>query len=148
MHTPTRKQWQVVIDNLYKILPLTFESGKGHLNMGEGLVNDRDHPCCTVHCVGGWYAIATLDVDNESVDFRDGANRMALDLGFDGSNKIYYPEKYLLEAWAIRNPLIWGNKYGTYMFYDRRAYDLAGSIAEVINFLEAVKQRSPIKNKQ
>jgi len=142
MHTPTKAQWQVVIDNFYKILPLTFEQGLGHLDMNESNVNSVEHECGTVHCVAGWYAVATLDLENNKVDFRDGANQMASDLGFSDES---FPRtcKRSLEKFADCNPDIWGNAYGDSMFCSNEAYNGAESITDIINFLEGVRDRSP-----
>jgi hypothetical protein len=134
MYTPTKKQWNTVIDNLYKILPLTFEAGIGHLNMSEGSVND-EHTCGTVHCLGGWYAIAVFDTDRRKVTFREGANKMAEALGFNR-----YTD---LDRWAALHPHIWGNGHGLHMFCSRNAYDYAESISDIIVFLEKVRDRSP-----
>lgn len=135
MYMPTKKQWQTVIDNFYKILPLTLEQGNGHLDMSEPDVNYIKEQCGTIHCVGGWYAIATLDFENDFLDFTNGARSMAIDLGF--GNKNY------LEIWSNDNPKIWGNCFGGSMFYDKAAYDNAQSIEDVIHHLEGVRDRSP-----
>jgi hypothetical protein len=134
MHTPTKTQWNTVIENLYKILPLTSEAGKGHLNMSEGAVN-VEHACGTVHCVGGWYAVAVLNTNRCKVNFVDGANKMAQDLGFWD-----YTD---LDEWARTHQLIWGNAYGSALFSSKIAYDGAESISDIIVFLEKVRERSP-----
>jgi hypothetical protein len=134
MHTPTKKQWNIVIENLYKILPLTFEAGKYHLDMTQGAVN-INHTCNTIHCVGGWYAIAVIDTDTRRVNFMNGANRMARHLGFSDCSE--------MENWAGIHPYIWGNGDGRMLFCARSAYNNANSISDIIVFLEKVRDRSP-----
>lgn len=108
---------------------------KGHLNMMETSVNDDGHECGTVHCVGGWYAIANnLHLDGY-ITFREGADKMAFDLGLNVS--------YYLDKWATLNPIIWGNEYGESIFSSRIAYNNACSLSEVITHLEGVRDRSP-----
>lgn len=139
MRTPTQEQWQTVIDNLYSILPLTLEN-EHHLDMTEPCVN-YFHECGTVHCVGGWYAIAcykeTVFITDECFNYNDGANAMAVHLGFSGR-----PE---LQTWAIKNPDLWGNQHGELMFTSNYGYansynTFAKSIADVIHHFELVKE--------
>lgn len=134
MHTPTKKQWQTVIDNFVRVLPLARR--EDHLDMMEAVVCNNNHKCGTVHCVGGWYAVAALfPTGAEYIGFHDGCNKMAEDLGFNYEND--------LELWAHHNPEVWGNEDGGSMFYDADAYDGAKNLHEVIAFLEKVKDRSP-----
>lgn len=142
MHTPTKAQWQTVIDNFYKILPLALDSGECHLDMSEPGVNIY-HECGTVHCVGGWYAIATMDTGKDRVDFLDGVEQITTDLGFTKYDSRLFNKK-ALESWAMNNTEIWGNPYGQKMFYDSCAYgEGARSIIDIINHLEGVRDRSP-----
>lgn len=104
--------------------------------MGQSRVNSY-HECGTVHCVAGWYAIAVYDTDKKLVDFLNGANKMAKALGFNKGTQ--------LRAWAKRHPEIWGNQFGTDMFYCSIAYNNAKTISEVIRYLEGVQSRSPIE---
>jgi hypothetical protein len=134
MHNPTKKQWQKVIDNLNKVLPLAFQ--ENHLNMRNADVNCRQQ-CGTIHCVGGWYAVATL-YGRKRLTYSDGANEMASDLGFSGGFGISD-----LENWAESNPDIWGNRYGYNLFCNENAYDNAETLYEVVTFLEGVRDRSP-----
>ena len=75
MKHPTKKQFQKVIDLLYTVLPLTFDN-KDHLNMGELRVSDGFHSCGTVHCFGGWFAVALLNekILTGRVNYMDGGN--------------------------------------------------------------------------
>lgn len=91
---PTKKQVQKVIDNFKKVLPMAIKDN--HLMMMEGDVN-MQHKCGTVHCHGGWYAIAVCNL-KEPLDFTAGANRMAQDLGFENMG--------VLENWANEYPLL------------------------------------------
>jgi hypothetical protein len=133
MHTPTKGQWQTVIDNLKKVLPIA--TLPGHLNMMETEVNDYGTICGTVHCLGGWYAIAALNPGKERLSFTDGADKMAEDIGFD--------DKEELEKWAHENGDIWGNEYGYYMFSGGSAFDYPKTLADIVLFLEKVRDRSP-----
>lgn len=153
MHTPTKQQWQTVIDNFKKVLPLSIREGCG-LNMAETEVNkpiDFDWftekstctTCGTVHCVGGWYAVATLspDLAEDRISYTDGAGKMAIDLGFYGMDK--HAKIEALENWAVSNPHIWGNLKGSLMFSCETAYNGAETLAEVVTYLESVRDRSP-----
>jgi hypothetical protein len=139
MQTPTKSQWQIVIGNYEKVLAIA--SKKGSLNMAETEVNDSGlegiNICGTVHCVAGWYAVATLDPANTSkrISFTDGADRMAQDLGLS--------DRDALEIWARDNANIWGNEKGYYMFSSSGAYDYAQTLAEVVAHLKGVRDRSP-----
>lgn len=134
MH-PTKQQWQTVIDNFEKVLPLSEREGSG-LNMIEGAVNDG-HVCGTIHCVGGWYAIATEIHRNRLVNYNDGADGMAHDLGFE--------HHFDLEKWAHENAEIWGTEYGREMFCSRQAYGISRNdgLREIIEYLKGVRDRSP-----
>lgn len=134
MYTPTKQQWQTVIDNFEKVMPMAIN--EGHLNMDEWLVNTPFHKCGTVHCAGGWYAIAALDVkeNTSGIDFIDGANAMAAHLGF--------PSRSYLEQWARRNPDIWGAR-GELMFSDKSAYDYAETLEDIVDYLKGVRDRTP-----
>lgn len=136
MHTPTKKQMAKVIENFYRILPLTFEAGAGHLDFSEPRVNGNiyEHPCGTVHCVGGWYAIAKGLHEKGIITFRKGADAMAIDLGFTN--------RYELIDWVGRNQEIWRAK-SIAIFYSKWAWNEAESITEVIHHLEAVRNRLP-----
>lgn len=142
MHTPTKQQWQTVIDNLKSILPLSEREGCG-LNMMEAQVNDRDYPCGTIHCVGGWYAIACKLHETSIINYEHGANLMANHLGFESDVD--------LEIWAARNVRIWGNDKGGGMFSSRTAYapmdkfamNHVKGIPDIIAWLEGVRDRSP-----
>jgi hypothetical protein len=134
MHTPTKAHWQVVIDNFKKVLPIATK--RNNLDMLEPAVNADQHKCGTVHCIGGWYAIATCDI-NKPLNYKDGALKMAEDLGFRDLPILQ------LEEWAINHPSIWGNRYGAGMFCNPSAYGNATNLAEAIQFLEKVRDRSP-----
>jgi len=135
--TPTKKQWQAVIDNFKKVLP--FAKKKNHLNMMETTAMAKNHKCGTIHCVAGWYAVALLKDgtinESEYVSYSDGAAAIAKQLGFKNDSQ--------LESWANRNPDIWGNEDGINMFYSKKAYNGAKSLIEVVIYLEGVRDRSP-----
>lgn len=137
-HTPTKAQWATVIDNFLKVYPMALVAGESHLDMSEPLIT-AEPACGTVNCVGGWYAIATLDVDNDkNLSFSNGAAQMAIDLGFGG----FFPKRQL-EAWACNNPEIWGNGRGHDMFYSPTAWNGAETLEQIIIHLAGVHDRSP-----
>lgn len=142
MHTPTRAQFQKVIDLLYTILPLTFEQ-ECSLNMAVTRVN-YNHVCGTVHCFGGWIAVALIEADKLTgeVWYDDGANVMARMLGFERAE--------YLQDWAEINKDIWGNRRGYSMFCEEKAFRHsilrpkgAKSVSDIINHLEEVQARLP-----
>ena len=133
--TPTKAQWQTVIDNFKKVLPFTEKDPKKHLNMLEACVKNSSHECGTVHCVGGWYAVATCDLTEQYITYAQGADHMAEDLGFDCFHSV--------SCWARDNPQIWGNQHGYVMFSAPEAYGNATTLAEVVKYLEGVRDRSP-----
>jgi hypothetical protein len=103
--------------------------------MSEGRVNSDDHECGTIHCAAGWYAIATL-VNEQSLNYNDGAIAMAAHLGFECRED--------LEHWAARSSTIWGNQSGWAIFCDTRAYGFThGGLSDVVSHLEGVRDRSP-----
>ncbi len=126
MQHPTPEQVQTVIDNFESIKHLVKD--KSQINMSEPSVkssgncelDDAGYACGTVHCHGGWYAVAliqnnSLDIDGlEYVSYSEGAASMAAHLGFDDEIK--------LQRWAGQNPSIWGNEYGDSMFYVEAAF--------------------------
>jgi hypothetical protein len=141
MKNPTIKQVAFVIDKLKLVREQA--SQECALDMDETRVRNKEYDCGTVHCVGGWYAVANLNrkaIKNKfdeghvaygHIDYVDGANLMAKDLGF--------ADHYELEDWANKNPKIWGNERGRFMFTDEFSYDNAG-FDGVIAQWELVKQ--------
>lgn len=132
----TKAQVQTVIDNFRKVLPMAVQ--ENHLDMLEEDVNLDGYKCGTVHCHGGWYAVATLDL-NQSLDFSDGATKMAEHLGFDN---------YLsLEDWAEENPGLWGNSRGETMFVFPSAFksesrpEGAQNLQDIIDHWSEVQSR-------
>ncbi len=141
MHIPTKTQWQTVIDNFKKVLPMATMDK--HLDMKECVVHQSKtvfgggHKCGTIHCMGGWYAIAVLskeELQKSYVSYTQGTQRMAEDLGFN--------EVTDLEWWAEKTPAIWGNVYGFSMFSNEAAYNYAKTLAEAVAYLEGVRDRS------
>jgi hypothetical protein len=138
MKNPTVKQVNFVIEKLQSVRDDAIKEGA--FNIGQIQVYSKKHKydCGTIHCVAGWYAVANLNrqvIKNKfnqgGVDFRDGANLMANDLGF--------ADHYLLANWAENNPKIWGNENGDEMFGSELAYDDTG-FDGVIAQWELVKQ--------
>lgn len=104
----TSKRIETVLNNFAKVIQ---QFPKGILNMHESKVN-YGHTCGTVHCHGGWYAVAKMspikNVIPSFVTYTDGANTMAEDLGFTSYAKLF--------AWTDSNREIWGNVNGRNMF--------------------------------
>lgn len=99
-----------VINNFKKVLPMA--TVKNHLDMMECEVNNG-HTCGTIHCHGGWYAIAACDLSYE-MNYMSGSNNMARTLGFGRDTD--------LERWAQQNTSLWGNNEGACMFCDEEAF--------------------------
>jgi hypothetical protein len=139
MHTPTKAQWQTVIDNFKKVLPLAEREDQ--FDMREPAVRSDEHKCGTVHCMGGWYAIKFLDEivkqckPGQFIGYNEGANLIAEHLGFPG--------QWDLQEWAGDNPEIWGNEEGSSMFSNEDSYGGAKTLAEAVTWLEGVRDRSP-----
>jgi hypothetical protein len=141
MRNPTRKQ----VDFVIKKLKLVREqaSREDAFNMNEERVYDKEseYKCGTVHCVGGWYAVANLnrkeikdEFNQGRVSFVNGAELMAQDLGFRCN--------YDLQNWAEVNPEIWGNEKGFEMLSKERAYDNPGFDGVIAQF-ETVRDNLP-----
>jgi len=138
MHTPTKQQFQTVIDVLKSVLPQAKDESNFNMMQGFTFYSDGD-VCGTVHCIGGWYAIAKqlqLEAPGMQINYQNGAMAMADDLGFVSIDE--------LENWAIKNTYIWGNGYGDSIFTDKRAYGDADTLQDAINHLEKVKDRLPL----
>lgn len=140
MRHPTKKQMQKVIDYFTKVLP--FAKEEYQLNMMESDVCIEPNICGTIHCVGGWYVYANFHrkfikercIDHV-LDYNDGADLMALDLGFKIS-----PD---LRCWAYCNPEIWGNRFGGGMFSNRQAWGFSRTLKDVVEHLKDVQKRLP-----
>lgn len=138
MHTPTKQQWQTVIDNLKKVLPIA--------NNEESLDMSETNVCNTVNCVGGWYVIATKgyiqEGDDEGFSYRRGTKEIANILGFKNDDS--------LENFLSQNDDLWGNVAGGGIFSDEEAYyhptkrpEGAQTLQHVIDHFEEVRDRSP-----
>ena len=155
-----------------------FGEMKGRISMGANDVRERDGECLACHA--GYYLVANLNketprsksyewVDAESilgpgrwisrrdlrykgsramVDYHKGTRDLANDLGFrDG--------RYLTQ-WAHENRDIWGNVFGSMMFYSAKAFgclrddsyltveDVAAHWKEVADRLERIENATPI----
>lgn len=138
MYIPSQERWRKVIDNFYCVLPFALQEQS--LDMLEFRVNTGAHECGTVHCVGGWYAIAVYQETafrGRGLTYEKGANRLALDLGFN--------HQYYIREWALNSPELWGNPHGFDMFSHAKAYDHgngpAKTLADVIHHFEFVADR-------
>lgn len=123
MINPSKEQVQFVIDKFESIKHLA--TADGHLCMKELAVKSLSYDPGTIHCHGGWYAVANLDrISAEYIGYHDGAKLMASDLGGEIDDD--------LTLWAESNPDIWGNKFGLHIFSDVVAFK---SKFNIFNFL-------------
>jgi hypothetical protein len=125
MKNPTVEQVEFVIKKLQSVIEQAGREGAFDITETSVYSKEHKYECGTVHCVGGWYAFANLrrkfitdKFKKGFVDFRDGAELLANDLGFDNA--------YALKCWARDNPRIWGNSVGYCMFSETYAYDDTG----------------------
>lgn len=90
------------------------------VDMGLGLILDcEEHICGTPACHAGWFGVFWGKMgknDEYYADFSDYARILAEILGFS--------RKSHLEQWAHENPEVWGNNYGSDMFYASSAFGL------------------------
>ena len=138
MKNPTIKQVNFVIEKLQLVREQASEYGAFDMIENRVYSKKHKHECGTVHCTAGWYAVANSDrqvikdkINQGCVDFRDGADLMAIDLGFDNT--------YDLKCWAYENPEIWGNEDGRWLFAKDEAYNTSG-FEGVIAQWQLVKQ--------
>lgn len=109
------------------------------LDMTEGDVQSASHPCGTTHCHAGAYLIGAIEIEKwEYYDYGEGADLMALNLGFDNWR--------LLAYWAKQNPNIWDNHFGDFMFCDAVAFDDAENVSEIAAWWRAVGDRIKADN--
>lgn len=105
-----------IIDLFKKVLPMAII--ENHLNMSQAYVNygsdSMPCECGTIHCHGGWFAIAASLHLNNYVSYLDGAEEMASILGLKNYSGLVY--------WARANPSIWGNDDGFGMFCCQYAF--------------------------
>ena len=114
----------------------------GKLNMCAWNIYNEPAFCGTIACHGGLYELehalrngdkyvfnlnkeddlqrSYLSEKNEEgtmipLNFKNGADRIARDLGFTSRRE--------LEKWATSNPERWGNKYGGSLFCDENAFN-------------------------
>lgn len=101
------------------------EPASSHVNMDASTIFMGSS---VVACHGGFYALARkhhhpefdwregyfIDRFGYRVQFTDGANWLAKDLGMRSSER--------LRVWAHENPKIWGNAYGLNMFSSQLAF--------------------------
>lgn len=113
-----------VIDLLKSVLPQAKRDRSFNMMQGNTVCNNL---CETVHCVGGWFAIALrMHYGVESLDYTKGADKMAEILEFTNSN-ISYPSYFShpmtkMSIYFTNNEEIWGNDFANAMFADKLAY--------------------------
>ena len=140
-HQPTVAQIRAVSECFRRVAAAAKQGKDGAVvDMQEGVLvkfshwsNRAVHPCSTVACHAGWYALGRglvgvwgphddwpNDVqvyhqpDGKMGRYIQGVRMMAEDLGFQDRTE--------LELWAARHPEYWGNRYGSYMFSAVRAF--------------------------
>ena len=139
MKHPTSKAVRKVADVFYDLVENdNHKYGTTILDMSEEqIVNDH---CGTTACHAGWYLLAKTKVKHEwracftpegsyykkdsvflmskdkqeRINYFGGCSLMARDLGFKQESE--------LTEWAERNPDIWGNEYGRFMFTSPDAF--------------------------
>jgi len=104
---PTPQQVQTVIDNLEQANKIAEYDAP--IDMFSTYITNYN-VCGTPMCHGGWYALVT-----KCHRYSEGASAMAEHLGFD--------DRFGLMDWAEKNPTIWGNKSGGYMFSDGSSFN-------------------------
>jgi hypothetical protein len=124
MKNPTIKQVEYVIEKLESVIEQACEEDAFDMSETIAYIKNK-HKCGTVHCVGGWYAVANLNrkaikdrFKKGFVGYSDGADLMANDLGF--------ADRDCLQTWAYENPEIWGNGAGRGLFANELACDNTG----------------------
>jgi hypothetical protein len=127
MKNPTVEQVNFVIEKLQLVRERATKKDAFDIEVGRVYDEEDEYECGTVHCVAGWYAVANSDrefikdgIKEGYVDFKDGANLMAIDLGFG------FGGDYALKCWAKDNPKIWGSVKGFEMFESASAYSNSG----------------------
>lgn len=107
---------------------------RGKLDMGQGAVRDGCHQCNTVHCAGGWFAVALLRKypfcfdNNDEIGYNAGASAIATILGFGDPEEIV-DNKDLLITYLADHPEQWGNEFGEEAF-SREPFAYTGLSAE------------------
>lgn len=141
MRIPTDKQFEKVIKKFESVLPLAKHDDQ--LDLNNIWVCNEDHKCGTVHCVGGWYAVANPNnpkikaaIKKQDAEYDLGADLMAQHLGFKHASK--------LTDWAEENPVIWGNIYGGNLFAEEEAWNDAKNLKDIVKHLKEVRQRAAI----
>lgn len=137
---------------------------EGHVIKTSKIRRASETECGTPMCHGGWYAVAVLEKLQENygekiivfdeieaihvrkegkqfafIDYNEGAEQMAKDLGFD--------DKIDLMNWADENNEIWGNYCGSDIFSSSAAFKdpdtgvRAKSLNDIVKHWERVRDR-------
>lgn len=144
MNNPTSTSVKALIDSFKTILPMATR--REQLDMQCLWVNEG-HACGSVHCHAGWYAIAKGLHRKGFVSFGDGSREMAQDL-------LSMSTSLGVIAWAERNSIIWGNKYGNYIFAHALAFKSAKrpngaqTLADIVDHWQEVYERLVILENQ
>ena len=141
LRIPSDKQFEKVIKNFESVLPLARYDSQ--LDIHNIYVCDEDHECGTVHCVGGWYAVANQNnprikaaIKRKDAEYELGADLMSKHLGFRNADD--------LVDWAHNNPVIWGNDWGGDLFGSIAAWNDAKNLKGIVKHLKEVCQRAAI----
>jgi len=146
MQHPTSTAVRKMIDKFKSVLPLAQR--ENHLSMSCTSVKSINHPCGSIHCHGGWYAIASnLHLsDALYIPYTKGVEQMDRDLGFKATDVVFSSDSGTVQ-WARNNPSIWGNYNGIYMFSRKDAFvsptrpEGANTLADIIHHWEEVAER-------
>jgi hypothetical protein len=114
MKHPKSSDVRKVIALLTSVLPMATR--EDHLSMSEVRVKIDGHICGTVHCHGGWFAIANnIHLrDEKTIMYDAGSDLMARMIGFQHDVELGW--------WARLHKQIWGNPDGGYLFRHARAF--------------------------
>ena len=153
------KDLRKVVERLKGVAHLADRKNSVQMNVATIDVHEQ-HPCETISCFGGWYAIARFwewegvkgtyigeslgqNECETRIDFHNGADQMAKDLGFEDNEE--------LEKWAEENPDLWGNEYGVRMFHDGQAFGMDPYVEpqfrDIVAHLETVADALESKEK-
>jgi len=126
----------LAVEAVEKTLSASILNNRKRFDIGQFKVN-IGYDCGTIHCAGGWFAVALCDTQKE-ISFTDGADIFASIIGMK--------DRWSLRRWAHNSPSIWGNTNGFELFDKNIAYADKGKIGsrtmqDVLNHWRRVAQR-------
>ena len=148
---PTPVNIRTIANKLKEMIP---EARNGEVKMWSCDIYKETHICGTVACHAGLYELHYALQNNNTyffdrngnegnyykvlcrrlgdghvtrINWKEGADRMARDLGFYNKTK--------LEKWAKENPKLWGNENGNSMFESNLAF---GQLNDTLKLSEII----------